>query len=165
MGCSSWNEPWLNQVLVVYSHKLCGTIAPVHLARSQSHNGIGFTFPLVPRRVPSVPWTLYGWRLHVDTRSTSLWSMNYIRLVFSNRDLPWICGELPIASAIACVVWGSHGIPLAKNSIRYKPGNWYWNHMKICNSRCPAGAVSSTICRFHLDCLHICIYFRKFLLY
>lgn len=122
-------------------------------SKSLSQWGWFYLSPLVAKRVPFSPMNIspYGWRLQVGTSSTSLCSMSYIGIVFSNRDLTWICGELLIASATAWVVWCSLWIPLAKNSIRYKPGDWilgFGTGTFICHERCPVGAVSPLFVNF-----------------
>lgn len=38
--------------------------------------------------------------------------------IFSNGDLLWVSGELPIVLTTAWAVWGSHGSPLDNNSIQ-----------------------------------------------
>lgn len=48
-------------------------------------------------------------------------SMKFVGFMFSNRALPSVCEEQPIALAIAWVVWGFQRAPMANKSIRCNP--------------------------------------------
>lgn len=56
--------------------------------------------------------------LSSGTSSTSPCPMRYVDIVLGNQALPAVCGEQSRVSAVAWVVWGFHGAPLASSLIR-----------------------------------------------
>lgn len=82
------------------NQRLCGSVGVLFL--------FVYLLFLVAHRVlsPAKETRTCRWRLHVGSSFISLFSLNYVRVFFSNGSLMSVCGKQPIVLAIALLVWG-----------------------------------------------------------
>jgi hypothetical protein len=96
---------------------------------------------------------------------TSPFSVTCVGAIFSGRTLLSACGKPPIALSYALsheLFVAFHGTILANSSIRYNlllvgGGFTWWQEMSNWDF------VPTVIWRLHLDCFHMCLYFKKLL--
>lgn len=82
--------------------------------------------------------------------------MSCVDVIFSNHTLPLVCGEQPIVLVTAWIIWifqwdpFGQELPVLNSSFGDKMVSW--------------DSVFPITGQFHLDHLHICVYFEKLLL-